>query len=67
MLTIKVTQEDIDEGEPCSKLSCPVAIALERATGILWRVSYRRAEMAGCGRIILEWNVSEFIRKFDAG
>lgn len=31
-ITFTVTQEDINEGRPCSHRFCPVALALKRAT-----------------------------------
>ena len=33
-VVVSVTQEDIAAGEPCEALSCPVAIAIRRATGL---------------------------------
>jgi hypothetical protein len=32
-LTITVTQEDIDKGEKCASIDCPVALAAARAFG----------------------------------
>lgn len=70
IITVEVTQEDIDQGQRCSCRGCPVALALERATGISWLVD------GGC--IYVDWRsfqvfavlspeVRAFIHRFDCG
>jgi len=41
-MRIEVTAEDIKNGVPMEASDCPVALALHRATGRMWRVDSRR-------------------------
>lgn len=39
---IKITQQDLDQGEPCTFCRCPVAIAINRETGFFASAGYDR-------------------------
>jgi len=66
MLVVKVTKEDIENGRPGSTCSCPVALAIDRATDGIWEVFNKAAENDGGCHIILPSKAIAFIRKFDA-
>lgn len=67
-VTVEVTQADIDIGCKKDCLNCPVAVALERATGKMWSV------LGTCARRPAEFEVyllpesaRQFIGAFDEG
>ena len=68
-LTVTVTDADIAEGQRCSGLHCPVALALERATHQDWHVA--DDHLSPCigdeyeSRHVPK-EVKRFIRRFDA-
>jgi len=66
-LTIHVTQEDIDEGvqEDCER--CPVARAVERATGISTVVQFERISVNCQNKVVFvtPTYVRIFIKAFD--
>lgn len=64
---IDVTREDIEDGERDSCTSCPVAIAIQRATGKVASVDYGRLELPGCATIRLPDFVEKFTLDFDSG
>lgn len=73
-MKIEVTNDDIQRGEPCEPLRCPVALAVTRATGAcgddLVIVDYDSMYTRVCGIIwkaSLPMDIKEFIRAFDAG
>lgn len=47
MIEISVTYADILNGEPFSELSCPIALAIHRATGVEPEVNSRRIKVGG--------------------
>ena len=67
-LTVEVTQQDIERGSLIECRSCPVALALQRATG-------REVEVAGPWFIFansrrhfnLPESVRDFVAQFDSG
>ncbi len=66
MIIINVTQEDIDQGQPHKSRTCPVALAIQRATNI------ENIEVGhiGCAILIKRYitfpdGVQNFIQKFD--
>ena len=69
-VTVEVTQEDIDKGKAYDCLKCPIALALQRATGGLsvwvnpgtWRI--RDYSMRWCKFSSEE---AAFIEDFDEG
>lgn len=68
-VTVEVTQADLDNGERKLCRSCPVALALQRATGTAWYVEYSGATICRGGerRVDFPLTVAEFIRDFDDG
>jgi hypothetical protein len=70
-LHVDVLQHHIDAGVRRDCRLCPVAMALQRATGEAWRVSEKRAVLrrgsATPIRVRIPVNVTSFIRRFDAG
>ena len=65
MIVVKVTKEDIRKGRPGMWHMCPIALALNRATGKEWTVDGRGAENKDGGRVILPQNARDFIGRFD--
>lgn len=61
---VEVTAEDIRDGKPGKYASCPVALALRRATGIEFGV-VRHAAHAFKVRVGLPFEVYTFIENFD--
>lgn len=66
MVVVRVTKADIRKGRPGMWHMCPVAHALNRATGKKWRVIGRKAENEDGCWISLPVSVNDFVRKFDA-
>ncbi len=67
-MTIEVTEDDIINGEPTEPCKCPVALALERATGKQWIVSCNDAgtsEEEGYALTMLPPDVRDFIKTYD--
>lgn len=66
-MLIEVTQEDIDspEGEMRCK-TCPVALALNRATGRSWTVSTDWATCGSSSILNLPDAASDFITNYDS-
>ncbi len=71
-MKIKVTQEDIDAGEPCSAYACPIHRAIERIAK--WPVGFIVGNSAvrtlipltgGCCRFDLPQEATAFIDLFD--
>ena len=72
--TINVTQQDIDKGAPCDSESCPIALAVLRATesdggafGPEVAVGPLRVEIGALGEFRLPPVATKFRRRFDAG
>jgi len=68
-VTVKVTQEDIDTGEPEDNCRCPVAIALRRSLGVECRVDGDEIKIRrGEGFVCLNSPpaVEEFVTEFDS-
>jgi hypothetical protein len=71
-MLVQVTQDDIDAGLPCVSNHCPVALALNRATGCEWDVQGN-----GCCGIRMKAknyfslnapnDVAYFVEEFDDG
>lgn len=72
-MLIEVTAEDIDAGKRRDCHGCPVATALDRATGERWAVGVDERGRAVARRerfdgwFALPRAASEFVRRFDAG
>jgi len=71
---IKVTHDDIADGEKANCKKCPVALAINRATGKLWAVHttycYRISDIDSIiygPNISLEKSATDWIYAFDAG
>ncbi len=66
---VEVTQADIDAGIPCRTHSCPVALALSRALGVMVAAGYRTATvMLGTYREIrLPEHMVPWIVEYDRG
>jgi hypothetical protein len=62
---IQVTAEDIKQGVRTSCTKCPIALALNRATGRKWKVSGMRAENEEAGRVALPWEACRFQDRYD--
>lgn len=73
MSTVKidVTQEDIDSGVQCSTMRCPIAIALQRATGndnVSVGAQFAVIHQDGEDEIVdLPSQAVEFISRYDSG
>lgn len=69
VVTVSVTQEDIDYGEAGHYEKCTVALALYRATGEVWHVSGLQAHRASHNspNITLPSTASDFVTAFDNG
>lgn len=68
MITINVTQRDIDHGKIQDCTDCPVALAIRRSVGPLYKVDVIRSIVVISGKVrCLPREVSEFIRRVDAG
>ena len=65
--TIEVTQEDIDKGNRLAPCSCPVALAISRATNKCAIVSSQDVSFQayGGGFVYFDAIVRDFINKFD--
>jgi hypothetical protein len=71
-MLIKITQQDIDRGDPGNALSCPIALAIKRDfPGEKVKVASSRIEI---GDVVLVLNVNsssikvyDFIEAFDMG
>ncbi len=66
-IKVRVTHADIAVGELCDADKCPVALALNRATGRAWRVSHNYAENDGNEHIALPYVAELFQVAFDDG
>lgn len=75
-MTINVTQDHIEAGFPDNCHNCPVALALNRATGHKWTVEREYAGLMNSKtgtlmypevRVIFPLSVREFTRNFDQG
>ena len=71
LVTVEVTAEDIAQGDPGGCWGCPVALALNRATGYAWSVNPFHLILPRPGRkknldIKTPPEVAEFISRFDA-
>jgi hypothetical protein len=66
-MRIEVTEHLINIGVRRSSFACPVALALQRATGRRWEVSNTQAENLSGGRFNLPREVSTFTHDFDLG
>lgn len=67
MVTVEVTAEDIARGVPQNLISCPIALALLRATGRDWIVYETFVEDEGDTKLPLPGPAVGFISDFDAG
>jgi hypothetical protein len=65
-MKIQVTHEDIALGVRFCAFSCPVALALEKATGLAWLVGTRTAGTEDWATALPEW-LSFWIYDFDMG
>jgi hypothetical protein len=66
-MRIDVTREDIEVGEAGGCLTCPVALALNRATGLEWFVDRDAARIRGDQTWLrLPAEVADWIAEFDA-
>lgn len=68
-MKIKVTQEDINEGEKRNCSNCPVSLAIQRAIGnkLVTVGSYGSWRINGLKQSNLGEKVSKWIRGFDKG
>ena len=67
-LKIKVTQEDINNGEPCETMSCPVALALSRQLNLFNPVYVSYSYFSTDNKYVyLPRSVKRFIHRFDSG
>ncbi len=75
-VTVEVTQEDIDGGAKRSCGSCPIALAINRVDGGLWRagveshaayISVRGPVATEHMKAILPCEARDFIVEFDQG
>lgn len=65
---VKVTSEDIDKGMRRNNWSCPVALAMFRATGEKYSVGSAECHRIGLlGDILLPESVRVWINAFDDG
>jgi hypothetical protein len=68
VITVKVTQEDIDDGKQASCYDCPLAIALSRAIGCDVGVSGGKASWVdryGVNEVWLPPVADDWYRRFD--
>lgn len=63
-MKIRVTKKDIEQGKLMNELFCPVALAIKRATGVLWKVNPQAITRWG-RKIALPYSVESFIDQFD--
>jgi hypothetical protein len=69
-MLIKVTQEDIDNGERNEPCKCPVALACRRHGLVEPRVGYAGItddRAPGCPIYNTPWSAREFAKLFDSG
>ncbi len=65
-MRIEVTAEDIEKGEPRSSCSCPVTLAIRRATMIDFVMTgYLRINIGHCIKLFSPDAVKKFISAFD--
>lgn len=62
-----MTRNDIAYGVPKDGCRCPVANAMSRVLNRTIEVDGERAEVDGCGRILLPDAVQQFVTEFDLG
>ncbi len=72
IVTVKITQEMIDEGEPADICLCPTALAVQEATGYEdVSVDDTSADTYKDGKILICWKlppeVAVWMAEFDAG
>ena len=73
-VTVRVTQDDIDSGDHCPG-SCPVALATDRATGLMTTVSVleMRVEKMGEDGLLRQEDLAlplaaiDFVKAYDLG
>ena len=67
VVSVVVSDEDIEAGSEASPWHCPVALAIERATGMRASVGVTMAWLAGCDGevILLPEEIAARIREFD--
>jgi hypothetical protein len=68
-ITLSVTDEDIEFGNPGESESCPIARAFERATGVPCSVSEDTIEFRDscCDPILLPEVAKNFVFEYDLG
>lgn len=67
-MTITVSQDDIEQGQPLKGLSCPIALAIKRATGLEYvGVGVRQYWYKDLAGGVLPPEVTEFVKAFDSG
>ena len=65
-MIIAVTAEDIQNGERCNPQTCPIALAIKRATGKQVIVGYDYVVMEGFGKeILMPRKARDFRERFD--
>lgn len=66
-MTIEVTQDDIDKGDEADCDKCPIALAINRATGKRWCVVWHRCwlDEDHSPSIDLPESAVDFIQDFD--
>ena len=64
-MKIEVTQQDISEGTPGVCMECPIALAVQRATGDKDASVTPQIVWVGGTFYVLPVTAREFIRKFD--
>jgi hypothetical protein len=63
---IEITKEDIAAGDTDNCTTCPVALAMRRATGELWSVDYLEVNRRRDGAaVVLPELVTDWIERFD--
>lgn len=74
LLTVDVTQADIDAGTPKAKCGCPIALALDRAGHAASIIIDDQQPSVGCVNVFISglWadlpdEASCFVDRFDAG
>ena len=67
-MLVKVTKDHIRQGQRCHSTRCPLALALQNATGSVWEVGSNGEAHDGQGRVIyLSPNLAQWIVAFDEG